>query len=76
MNTSTDTSLLEYSLKEMKDIRKKNAKKSFEGIYDVRLLVSYSLNDSPFMKWQKYKTNFTIIYSLLSPAFSKKSGAR
>ena len=37
MSTSTDTSLVDYSLKEMKDVRKKNAKKALEGVYDVSL---------------------------------------
>ena len=36
----TDSSLIDYSLKEMKDIRKKNARKSLKYVYEVRLLFS------------------------------------
>ena len=35
-----DSSLIDYSLKEMKDIRKKNAKKSLKSVYEVGILLS------------------------------------
>lgn len=64
MSTSTDTSLLDYSLKEMKEIRKKNAKRALEGIYEK--FVSH-------MTYTRYSTIFTEKHRYAKTiAFAKK----